>query len=94
MEENDRGVEEAAGDRLKHSRGYERGQKFPTIRAFVFVTVCMLLLMCMYCMGVLIYNGLSNINFQQMWFEKGLKVKMSGLKGRQDVLGEVRLSIC
>lgn len=33
------GAEEAAGDRLKHSRGYERGQKFPAICAVVHVYV-------------------------------------------------------
>lgn len=34
------GAEEAAGDRLKHSRGYERGQKFPAICAILYVCVC------------------------------------------------------
>lgn len=44
MAKDDRGAEKAAGDRLKHSRGYERGQKFPAICAIV----CMLLCVCAY----------------------------------------------
>lgn len=41
MAKDDRGgAEKAAGDRLKRSRGYERGQKFPAICAIVCMCYC------------------------------------------------------
>ena len=50
------GAEEAAGDRLKHSRGYERGQKFPAICAVVHM--CVWLYMCTrMCMCECVYLG-------------------------------------
>lgn len=82
-----KGAEEAAWDRLKYSRGEERGQKFPTMcscvpglgscswvdKNFLQIILCI----CgwpMVCMGV--------------------KVKLSELRQRCGALGEVRLLSC
>ena len=100
------GSKEVAGDRLKHSRGYERGQKFPPICSIVhvcnsvFVHVCVRAC-CRVCISKFICTGLqvcslADINFLDLLrlcpvVSLGVKVKFSELRRRRYVLGEVKL---